>query len=231
MFYAGATNTATSIADEESYKGVTQLPINIAVRQIGARLKSLGGHRLTIEEQFELIFPGSSVGIDNFKRLKIIAEAAYEGDSYAQGQFTMEVMLLLAEGATFAKALSSASALRKLNVIDDVSVDISKKKPYSTSRPPYAKGQVDDVWESARQSDGNVYDPNTGQLLEWDKTKSRNGQWDMGHKPGLEYKKYKNDYLDGKITKKEFLDKHRNPAHYQPEAPGPNRSHKYEQGD
>jgi len=54
------------------------------------------------------------------------------------------------------------------------------RRPYSEpkKRPKYAEGQVDAVWEAAMQPDGNVYDPNTGELLTWDKTKSRAGQWD-----------------------------------------------------
>ena len=103
------------------------------------------------------------------------------------------------------------------------------KKPYTNNRPSYGENQVDEVWETAKQLDGNVYDPNTGELIAWDKSKPRTNQWDMGHKPGKEYRKYHKDYMDGKISKEEFLEIHRNPEHYQPELPGPNRSHKYEQ--
>ena len=101
------------------------------------------------------------------------------------------------------------------------------KKPYSTSRPAYGKTQVDDVWEAAKQKDGKAYDPNTGEELIWSKEGKRN--WDMGHKPGKEYKKIHQDYMDGKITKEQFLKEYQNPKNYQPEAISPNRSHKYEQ--
>lgn len=107
----------------------------------------------------------------------------------------------------------------------------AEKKPYSDpkNRPKYEDGQVENVWENAKQKDGNVYDPNTGELLEWDKDKSRAGQWDMGHKPGQEYRKLHQDYMDGKISKEEFLAEYRNPDNYQPEAVSANRSHKYEE--
>jgi len=59
-------------------------------------------------------------------------------------------------------------------------------------------------------------------------TKSRNGQWDMGHKPGEEYRKLHKDYMDGEITKGEFLDRHRDPNNYHPENPGSNRGHQHE---
>ena len=109
--------------------------------------------------------------------------------------------------------------------------EVSKRKPYSNpkNRPNYGEGQVEEVWETAKQPDGNVYDPNTGELLEWDQTKPRRDQWDMGHKPGKEYRKLHKDYMDGKITKEEFLKEFRNPNNYQPEAPSSNRSHQYEE--
>ncbi|MCX7572394.1 polymorphic toxin-type HINT domain-containing protein [Tumebacillus sp. DT12] len=56
-------------------------------------------------------------------------------------------------------------------------------KPYSNSRPSYGKGQVNEVWDNAKDVDGKVYDPNTGEELAWDKSKSRAGQLDMGHTP------------------------------------------------
>jgi len=102
-------------------------------------------------------------------------------------------------------------------------------KAYAKSRPSHGKNQVDDVFENAKQADGKVYDPNTGAEIPWDRTRSRANQWDMGHKPGKEYRKYHKDYMDGKITKEEFKEIHRNPNNYQPELPGPNRSRRYEQ--
>jgi RHS repeat-associated protein len=107
----------------------------------------------------------------------------------------------------------------------------AKPKPYSNSknRPNYGDGQVEKVWENAKQSDGKVYDPYTGEELTWDKTKSRQGQWDMGHKPGKEYRKLWSDYMDGKIDLKTFLKEFRNPDNYTPQSVQSNRSHKYEQ--
>ena len=38
------------------------------------------------------------------------------------------------------------------------------------------------MWENAvkRSRDGIVRDPNTNEILTWDKFKQRRGQWDMG---------------------------------------------------
>ena len=39
------------------------------------------------------------------------------------------------------------------------------------------------MWENAKDSiDGKVYDPSGVEII-WDKSKTRSGQWDMGHIP------------------------------------------------
>ncbi|AZB16741.1 hypothetical protein EG352_02615 [Chryseobacterium indologenes] len=96
------------------------------------------------------------------------------------------------------------------------------------SRPSYGKNQVENVWEGAKQKNGKVYDPNTGEELLWNKSQKPR-QWDMGHKPGKEYNKLKKDYTEGKISKEKFLEDYRNPNNYQPESRNANRSRKYEQ--
>lgn len=104
-------------------------------------------------------------------------------------------------------------------------------KPYGNplQRPSYGSKQVQDTWDAAKQSNGKVYDPNTGEELQWDTSKSRAGQWDMGHIPGKEFRKLHADYMSGKISKEEFLREYRDPKNYRPEGVGPNRSHRYEQ--
>ena len=132
--------------------------------------------------------------------------------------------------ADASKALDNASdASRALgDGIEEISEEAGKNLPYSTSRPPYAKGQVEEVWEAAKDADGRVFDPNTGEELFWDPTEPRSGQWDMGHIQGKKYSDLHDDYIKGNITKQEFLDKYRDPSNYRPESPSSNRSHKYE---
>ena len=102
------------------------------------------------------------------------------------------------------------------------------KKPYATSRPSYGKGQVEQVWENAKDPvTGKVYDPSGVEII-WDPTKPRNGQWDMGHIPGEKYSEMHQLYMDDVISKEEFLKWFRNPDNYRPELPSTNRSHKYE---
>ena len=105
---------------------------------------------------------------------------------------------------------------------------VVKPKPYSKNRPSYRKGQVEQVWENAKDPvTGKVYDP-TGKEITWDKSKPRNGQWDMGHIPGEKYSDMHELYMNGTITKKEFLEWYKNPDNYRPELPSTNRGHKYE---
>ena len=109
-----------------------------------------------------------------------------------------------------------------------VESEVEEAKPYATSRPSYGKNQVEMVWENAKDPvTGKVYDP-SGAEITWDRTKPRNGQWDMGHIPGQKYSEVHQLYMDDVISKEEFLEWYKNPRNYRPELPGTNRSHKYE---
>nr|WP_224749798.1 HNH/ENDO VII family nuclease [Polycladospora coralii] len=96
------------------------------------------------------------------------------------------------------------------------------------NRPAYARGQVEYVWQSAKDQNGRVFDSNTGQELFWDKTKARKGQWDMGHIPGQKYSDMRDAYGKGLLTADEFRAWYRNPNNYIPESISGNRSHRYE---
>jgi hypothetical protein len=100
--------------------------------------------------------------------------------------------------------------------------------PYSKSRPKYAPDQAQRVYDNAKSEDGKVYDPHTQEELPWDKSKPRNGQWDMGHMPGKEYRKLRQRFESGEISKAEFLKEYRDPANYRPESVHENRSRKWE---
>ena len=104
----------------------------------------------------------------------------------------------------------------------------SSQKPYAKHRPSYGPGQVEQVWENAKDPvTGKVYDP-SGAEITWDRTRPRSGQWDMGHIPGQKYSDMYKLYMDGQMTLEEFLEWYRNPANYRPELPSTNRGHKFE---
>ena len=94
-----------------------------------------------------------------------------------------------------------------LNSVKDIIKESSSgSKPYTNSRPSYGKNQVNEVWENAKDPiTGKVYDP-SGVEITWDKTKPRNGQWDMGHIPSEKYSEMHQLYMDDVISKDEFLE-------------------------
>jgi hypothetical protein len=99
---------------------------------------------------------------------------------------------------------------------------------YSKNRPSYKKGQIEDVWNKAKGSDGLVRDPNTSDVIKWNPGDSRNGVWDMGHKRGQEFNSQLEKLKNGDMTESQFLDHYRDSSNYQPELPSNNRSRKYE---
>lgn len=102
--------------------------------------------------------------------------------------------------------------------------------PYSdpSSRPSFRQGVVELVFENARDPDGLVRDPNTGDVIDWTPGDSRVGVWDMGHIPGQKYSDMHARYMNGEFTPAEFRDWYNDASHYVPELPGNNRSHLYE---
>ncbi|MCT1689978.1 HNH/ENDO VII family nuclease [Brevibacterium sp. p3-SID960] len=117
-------------------------------------------------------------------------------------------------------------------------------------RPSYDTGQVEQVWENSRNQQIEDYDdgiledihnnppphaPKKDSMwvldkhgewreITWKPGDSRRGVWDMGHLPGHEYRKLHQRYVNGEITREEFLAEYRDPDNYRVEDPGRNRS-------
>ncbi len=104
----------------------------------------------------------------------------------------------------------------------------SSKKKYATVRPKQRKSTIEKVWAAnVIEGLGMVLDP-SGVYITWDRTKPRNGQWDLGHKPGQKYSDWHKKYMNDEITEAEFLEWYHNPDNYRVESPSTNRSHRYE---
>jgi hypothetical protein len=102
--------------------------------------------------------------------------------------------------------LEVVNNVKRPQQLGNVGESSSGSKPYTNSRPSYGKNQVNEVWENAKDPiTGKVYDP-SGVEITWDKTKPRNGQWDMGHIPGEKYSEMHQLYMDDVISKDEFLE-------------------------
>ena len=100
----------------------------------------------------------------------------------------------------------------------------AKAVPNKTYARPsgFRKGVKDKVWQNAKGRDGKVRDPVTGKVM------SKNKSWDMGHKPGHEFRKHQQSAANRKISREQFLKEHNDPKNYRPELPSSNRSHKGE---
>ena len=93
----------------------------------------------------------------------------------------------------------------------------------SYSRPSgFRKGVRDKVWDNAKNANGDVIDPVTKRVMD------KSEPWDMGHKPGYEFRKHQQSAENRGISRKQFLDEYNNTEHYRPELPSSNRSHKGE---
>jgi RHS repeat-associated protein len=185
----------------------------------------------------DVVFGGNSTAYN-------VAEGAFALFDVASGLATgtgkVAMKVAASSGDDVAKATGKVAGKTAVGSGDDVAEVAGKvaqktggketaKKAYETSRPSYKKGQVEEVWETAkaRSPDGKVYD-SSGAEVTWDKTKPRNGQWDMGHIPGEKYSTVHKAYMDGKMSKEDFLKWYQDSANYRPELPSTNRSHLYE---
>lgn len=93
----------------------------------------------------------------------------------------------------------------------------------------FRAGVRDEVWGNAVEgATGLVKDPMSDNVM------NKAEPWDMGHRPGVEYWKERdnaiNKWLDNRdyTTRKEFLDQMNDPSRYRPELPSSNRSHRAE---
>lgn len=93
----------------------------------------------------------------------------------------------------------------------------------SYKRPSgFRKGVRGNTWKNAKNTNGDVIDPVTQKIM------NESEPWDMGHKPGFEFRKHQKSAEERGITRKQFLDEYNDPNHYRPELPSSNRSHKGE---
>ena len=101
-----------------------------------------------------------------------------------------------------------------------------RELPRDYRRPTgFRNGVRDDVLEANRGVDGVVRDPLTRTEI------NPNGRWDMGHRPGFEFRRHANDAARRGIDRRSFLDEHNIPEHYRPELPASNRGHQLEAPD
>lgn len=128
------------------------------------------------------------------------------------------------------QATTTARTTVQAEVSSTVTTGEALAAKYAKNRPKHRQSTINKAWENAVNNslNGKVYDPNTGELLNWDKFKKRQGQWDMGHKPEFKYSKELQRLKNGEITEEEFLKNYHNSDNYRPEDPSSNRSRKHD---
>jgi hypothetical protein len=91
----------------------------------------------------------------------------------------------------------------------------------------YREGVRDTTWETAQNEsiDGVVRDPVTGDPV------NPNEPWDMGHKPGYEFRKHQQSAAERGVSRDQFLNEHNTSDHFRPENPSSNRGHQGEAPD
>ncbi len=92
-------------------------------------------------------------------------------------------------------------------------------RAYENGRPSYRRGVEETTYNNAKDVNGKVYDPESGAEIVWQPGQARQGVWNMGHRPGFEYRHLLRALREGRITQEEFLNQYNNPAHYRPETP------------
>lgn len=108
------------------------------------------------------------------------------------------------------------------------------RMPYANHRPDYSDQQVLDVWEDAKDENGEVWvtDRDGERVqIEWEPGEPRKDVWDMGHVPDAQYRDLRHAYLNHEISLEDFIEEYRDPDNYRVEHPDRNRSHVDELSD
>ena len=85
-----------------------------------------------------------------------------DNNDYVDGDASFIDKLSATTDLVVATDFNNKGQKQVLKFIDEAK---DKIKPYAKSRPSYGKGQVEKVWKSAKQPNGKVYDPYTGEEL------------------------------------------------------------------
>lgn len=153
-------------------------------------------------------------------KLKKAIERSIESDTERAGEIK-KILADMEQNATktvTSTAEKDAQAKAQSALRSKLKQILNPKYPYR--RPSgYRAGVRDKVWDAAKGDDGKVRDPLTQKVMDKDEP------WDMGHKPGFEYRKHRDSAFQRGITREQFLEEHNEPSHYWPELPESNQGH------
>lgn len=147
--------------------------------------------------------------LESFKALKPILEA-FEKFGSRVVEFLSK---LLKGGGKSAAEDAGEITMRPLTAAEKVKY----RRPSG-----YRKDVKNTTFNNAKDASGQVRDPLTDTVIK------HNDDWEMGHKPGYEFRKHQVSAADRGISRQQFLDEHNNPDHYRPELPSSNHGHQAE---
>lgn len=123
-------------------------------------------------------------------------------------------------GAVTSGVLSQTCLLSRYG---EITKYYNRRNPKNYARSSPSGSMRAKTWEDNREaSTGQVRDPLTGRFMSKDK------DWDMGHRPGHEFRKHRNSAKERGIDGEQFKEEQNNTDNYRPELPSSNRSHKGE---
>lgn len=118
-----------------------------------------------------------------------------------------------------AAAVSAAGLAAGIGMMTASMAKIAKDAGDNYRRPSgFRKGVRQQSYDGNKGADAKVRDPKTKEEIKPD------DEWDMGHKPGYEFRKHQESARQRDIDRKQFLDEHNTPEHYRPETQNTNRS-------
>ncbi len=156
----------------------------------------------------------------------IASGIAKDWNSGAEGQGRVVGGALLAVGSVLAPG-AEAGNLSKVGEVANAGEKVEQAAATAGKelRRPYIRNDVRAEVEARapKTADGKFIDPNTGEVIE--------GKYDLGHKPGNEFRTEQAKAQSEGLTQKQFNDRMNNPDKYQIESPSANRSHAFEKKD
>ena len=119
------------------------------------------------------------------------------------------------------KGLDAAKGITKLVKAGEKAGEAAKVYGPTARRVKLRQSVKEQLLErQPRNIEGQIIDPNNGKVIE--------GNYDIGHKPGHEWRNNKIEYEKQGFTYKQVIEAEDNSVNYHLEAPGSNKSHKYE---
>ncbi|WP_227995031.1 HNH/ENDO VII family nuclease, partial [Oceanobacillus sp. CFH 90083] len=167
-----------------------------------------------IDKAFDGVKQGAKTGLD---AAKATVDFLWLDDARTVMDGSAPITERLLSGVSFIPAGKIFTSIRNGYKLGKGKIDKTYSRPSG-----YRKGVRDEAWEKAKGADGKVRDPGNGKIM------NKEEPWDMGHKPGYEFRKHQKSAQERGVSRKQFLDEHNNSDHYRPELPSTNRSHKGE---